>query len=402
MLNKNEYRIREWIDTHKSAIVEYLKELISIPTINPPGMAYRECVDSISQQLRRRKISYRLIEIPEVDYPRYSLVGEHGTGKAGLHFHGHYDVVPEQSSEQFKPFIRGDRLFGRGSADMKSGLVVMLFAMFALQDLSLNSLGKISFSIVPDEETGGKYGTLYLFKKKILPMSSMGMLMPEPTSGIVWGGSKGALTLRIKIKGKPAHVALEDQGINAFEKMVEVASSILELKRIVKKRKTNMFINPPEACRSSMLLGGQSGSGKNFNVVPDTAFFTIDRRLNPEEDLKKARQEILDVVRIFKRRGYRIEVDEIQQGESSEAPMNSMLAKTLKSSIQDVVGKIPSFELCPGLCEIRFFNQRRIPAYAYGPGLLEIAHTPHEYVNINNIIECTNVYAMTALKFFQQ
>ena len=63
-----------------------------------------------------------------------------------------------------------------------------------------------------------------------------------------------------------------------------------------------------------------------------------------------------------------------------------------------VTGKIPSFELCPGLCEIRFFNKKGMPAYAFGPGLLEVSHGPDEYVNISDVLSCAEVYTLTAIR----
>jgi succinyl-diaminopimelate desuccinylase len=68
----------------------------------------------------------------------------------------------------------------------------------------------------------------------------------------------------------------------------------------------------------------------------------------------------------------------------------------LQQSIKDISGQAPSFQLCPGVCEIRYFISRGIPAYAYGPGLLEVSHGPDEYVNVNDVLNCTKVYALIA------
>ena len=147
-----------------------------------------------------------------------------------------------------------------------------------------------------------------------------------------------------------------------------------------------------------MLIGGQSGSGANFNVVPDRAFFSIDRRLNPEEKLADAKRELMQVFDAARSRGIKIKTDVIQEGESSMGSLKSPLAAALKDTIREVKGKSPSFELCPGLCEIRFFNTRGIPAYAYGPGLLEVSHGPDEYVKIPDMLANAEVYIKTALR----
>ena len=393
-----EANIKNKIKEFRQQIIDTLCDLVSIPTVNPPGQSYKECVDYLSAKLREWQIDHNLVHVPDGKYPRFLLTGSHGKGKGGLHFHGHYDVVPADSPDQFKPHLKGDHLYGRGSSDMKSGLIAMLFALRIIKESQLKLNSKVTFSIVPDEETGGHLGTQYLFESGLLPKISWGMLMPEPTGGVIWNANKGALTYRVHIQGKPAHVALEHQGENAFEQMVEMAYSLLQLKKGIKKRKTAMKVHPPAANRSVMLIGGESGSGVNFNVVPGEAFFTIDRRLNPEERLEDAKKELKDVLSDQKRRDVEYEIEVLQEGESSLASAESQLASVLRKSISDIKEKSPACELCPGLCEIRFFNNRRIPAYAYGPGLLEVSHGPEEYVRISEVLDCTAIYVLTALR----
>lgn len=390
--------IKKRIKEYRQLIIDTLCELVAIPTSNPPGSYYKQCVDYLSSELKDWNVDHRIITVPDRDYPRFSILGQYGEGKKSLHFHGHYDVVPADSSDQFKPRIQGDRLYGRGSSDMKSGLVAMLFALRIIKDCGMKLKGKITFSLVPDEETGGRLGTKYLFDSGLLASDSLGMLMPEPTSGVIWNANKGALTYRVEIKGKSAHVGLEQQGVNAFEQMVDVAHSLMELKKEIQKRKTQMAINPSQANRSVMLIGGKSGSGVSFNVVPEKAFFTVDRRFNPEEDLNEAKNELMDVLENYKKKGFKIETKILQEGESSISPANTALASALKDSIKIITGKSSAFELCPGLCEIRFFNRKGIPAYAYGPGLLEVSHGSEEYVEISNILNCTAVYILTAIR----
>ena len=280
---------------------------------------------------------------------------------------------------------------------MKGGLVSMLLALGLIQECASDFDGRITFSVVPDEETGGDLGTNYLFDQGLLPPSDcIGMLMPEPTNAAIWNANKGALTLKITIKGKSAHVGLAHQGVNTFEQLVEVAQALLELKKNIGKRKTLLPVTPPEANRSVMLIGGESGSGVSFNMVPETAFFTVDRRFNPEESLEGTKQELVAILDHHRSRGFDLAAETLQEGESSVAETNTSLASALSQSIQDVTGKIPRFELCPGLCEIRFFNNRAIPAYAYGPGILEVSHGPNEYIKINDILNCAAIYALTA------
>jgi acetylornithine deacetylase/succinyl-diaminopimelate desuccinylase-like protein len=157
-------------------------------------------------------------------------------------------------------------------------------------------------------------------------------------------------------------------------------------------------ITPPEAKQSNLLLGGVCGSGINFNIVPARAFFTIDRRFNPEERMKDVEEEIMAVLDKNREKGMKLAVDVIQKGNSSLSSPTSRTAEALNHAIKDVTGEKALFSLCPGLCETRFFSQQGIPAYAYGPGLLENAHSPGEFVEIERMLDCTKVYALTAFK----
>lgn len=386
------------IQEDRAQILEILCELISIPTANPPGKSYRQCVKYLSEKLRNWGLSHRVVKVPHGRFPRLSILGHLGEGRENLHFHGHYDVVPADSSSHFKARLKGDHLYGRGASDMKGGLVAMLFALRVLQDSKIKLKGRITFSLVPDEETGGRLGTRYLMDSGLIRFATLGMLMPEPTSGSVWNANKGALTYRVAIHGSPAHVGLASGGDNPFEHMVEVGRSLFKLKQHIQMRKTSMNTHPPQAKSSVILMGGESGSGVSFNVVPERAFFTIDRRLNPEESLDEAKKEILKIMEKHRKRGVKIGMEILQEEEASVSEPESRLASALKESIIQVTGKIPSFGLCPGLCEIRFFNKKGIPAYAYGPGLLEVSHGPEECVKISDVLSCAEVYALTAIR----
>jgi acetylornithine deacetylase/succinyl-diaminopimelate desuccinylase-like protein len=162
-------------------------------------------------------------EVPAGAEPRACILATQGTGKRALYLHGHYDVVPAQSAEQFQPRRKGRHLFGRGTADMKGGLVATLYAVKALQECGIALDGRIVVVFVPDEETGGKFGSEFLAARRLLERDAIGMVTGEPTGGVIWNANRGAITLRVRIRGKPAHVGLQHAGVNAFEQMLRVA-----------------------------------------------------------------------------------------------------------------------------------------------------------------------------------
>jgi len=186
--------------------------------------------------------------------------------------------------------------------------------------------------------------------------------------------------------------------VNAFERMHRVVARLQALKHEVEQRTSHAKIGAEQARNSILMLGGQSGGGSNFNVVPENCWFTIDRRINPEEDLATEKAKLIDVLESCKREEIPLEWEILQQGNSASCDEGSALGQALARSIGTVTGDAPRFELCPGLLEIRFYATQGIPAYAYGPGLLSVAHGPNEYVDLRNVIESAAIYALAAIQ----
>jgi acetylornithine deacetylase/succinyl-diaminopimelate desuccinylase-like protein len=147
------------------------------------------------------------------------------------------------------------------------------------------------------------------------------------------------------------------------------------------------------------MMGGRCEGGTGFNLVPEEIFFTVDRRINPEEDLATEKKRLLELLEGHRRQGLNLEVEILQEGFSSGVPEDHPLARTLKRNVEEVTGTSPAFEMCPGLLEIRFYAQAGVPAFAFGPGLLEVSHGPKEFVEVDRIMDSATIYALTALDF---
>ncbi len=399
-----EQMLRETIARYEEDLIAFTTALVAIPTENPPGRAYRACSDLIAQKLAEVGLAYTLLEIPapasfsaSAD-PGYCVLSSYGTGEPTLYFHGHYDVVPASDPSQFQPWTAGGKLFGRGSSDMKGGLAAMIGAIQALKACGISLRGKIGLVMVADEETGGQRGSQYLADHGLLGRQGIGMLTAEPTGGVVWNANRGAISLRVRVKGKPAHVGLHYQGVNAFEQMLMVANALMDYKREITTRQTQFRIEPEAARASILLIGGQCSAGTNFNLVPADCTFTVDRRINPEENLAEEKQRLLELFDQLKQQGIDLDVEIFQEAPSSGVSETHPVAQAFARTIEQVTGKAPVFEMCPGLLEIRWYAQQGIPAFAYGPGLLTISHGPHEFVPVEKITEVALIYALTAVQ----
>ncbi|PYU70413.1 MAG: hypothetical protein DMG49_11460 [Acidobacteria bacterium] len=398
--------ILDWLRQREDEMAAILAELVAIPTENPPGRNYRACADALENRVREFGIECERVDTADLnkdgrESPVCLLAG-YGRGTETLYFHGHYDVVAAQTPQQFRPLRKEHYVFGRGSCDMKGGIVAMLYAILALKECGAELNGRIGLTLVPNEETGGEGGSAWLGRQGILGRSGIGMLLAEPTSGVVWNANRGAISLRVRVFGKSAHVGLQHQGENAFERMHRVVERLHELKREVEQRFTNFNVGAEQAHNSILMLGGQSGGGANFNVVPEQCWFTIDRRINPEEDLSEEKSKMIAVLESCKREGIPLEWEVLQEGPFSACREDDALGEALARSVRAVTGEAPRFEMCPGLLEIRFYTALGVPAYAYGPGLLSVAHGPNEYVDLRKVIDCATIYALTAMDMLKR
>jgi len=297
-------RLRERLS--EPAMLDLAKRLIAIPSENPPGNQYEECARVLCDELHR-------LGFDAVRREGACVLASAGAGPRTLYFSGHYDVVPAPSRDQFQPRVEGANLFGRGSSDMKSGLAAMIHAAAAARDAGLLKAGRIGIVLVPDEETAGPRGSRDLVGRGLLGKDGDGMLTPEPTGGVIWNANRGAISLRATMRGKAAHVGRQFEGVNAFEHALPAMARLAALKQEVELRETAYAIAPAAARKSILLLGGRAEAGTNFNVTPDFCSFTIDRRINPEENLEEEKRRLRDALEGF-------EIETLQEEPAAATP----------------------------------------------------------------------------------
>jgi acetylornithine deacetylase/succinyl-diaminopimelate desuccinylase-like protein len=160
---------------------------------------------------------------------------------------------------------------------MKGGLASMIYAVQALRRARTPINGRIELVIVPDEETGRERGSASVTTSADFGKGSVGMLTAEPTSGAVWNANRGAISLRIKVKGRPAHVGLSYRGVNAFERMLVIARELDKVRCGIEERETAFRIHPRAARRSILMMGGECRGGSSFNLVPESILKKISK-----------------------------------------------------------------------------------------------------------------------------
>jgi succinyl-diaminopimelate desuccinylase len=380
----------------EDAVVAFARDLIAIPTENPPGAAYADCVGRIRAELDALAIDHEVVETGDDETPRQTIVGRTGDRGPLLYLHGHYDVVPAFRRTQFDPRIEDGRLVGRGASDMKGGLAAIVHAAGSAAEAG----ARIGLVIVPDEETGGRLGAERLGALGRLDPVAAGAIVAEPTWGTIWHACRGAFTVRVTVRGRPAHVGLHYEGVNAFAAAVDVALGLRDLEGALRERVSALDFasSDPRAGESIMLVGGLSGGGTNFNIVPEEFSFTIDRRPNPDEDYEEAKSELLDLLASAPERGIELDWKVLQDAPSAAAPADGGFVQTVAAAVTAATGSTPTTTCCPGVLETRIYDRLGIPAVAFGPGLIERMHGPDEDVPIANLVAAGAIYVDVAAR----
>src|SRR5947209_13162392 len=391
--------VQSWLGDRADEMAGLVEELVAINTENPPGRSLGQCGVVLSQAMTQLGFSSQLIRLPparELEEPCV-VCGEVGGGPRTIYFHGHFDAVPAQHPAQFDPSRQDGTIIGRGTADMKGGLVSMLYGAAAAWELGLLETGRIAFHFVCDEETGSVSGAGYLRENGLIGPEALAMLTAEPSGGVIWHANRGAITLRVQVRGRPAHVGQAHLGVNAFEHMLQVAEPLLTLAHQLLQERTAFALESDAARGSMLVVGGAAGSGANFNVVPGSAWFSVDRRFNPEENLDEEVARLTDTIsEAAGRAGADVSIDVLQRQPSSATAEGHPAAATLARCVAEIEGDPPRFELCPGVLETRWYAQLGIPAFAYGAGRLDVSHGPNELIDESAMRRCAAVYACFA------
>ncbi len=407
------------VDALAGEIVSFTADLIAIPTVNPPGEAYEPCARHIGDTLRGFGFEtqyYTADGLPEhrPDYPRVNVVGVRRGRRARpcVHLNGHLDVVPAGDGWTVEPFgrtVRGDRIYGRGSTDMKGGLAAAIFAAEAIRRAGVTLEGTVEVSATVDEESGGFAGVAWLARQGVLSCGRADhVIIPEPF-GVdrISVGHRGVYWCEVTTEGRTAHGSMPFFGVNAVDAMAAVLTGIRdELQPTLATRRTAMPVVPDGARAATLnvngIRGGQADAAGQTPCVPDRCAAVLDRRFLPEESLEDVRAEIAGhVARVLDGRpGVRHEMRDLMIVEPVRTPDGSPVVTALSGAVREIVGRGAQLVASPGTYDQKHF--KRIAGIddcvAYGPGCLDLAHQPDEWVGIDDLVTSTKVLAAAILR----
>lgn len=418
MFSSND-RTHARIDTLVPELVQLTSDLIKVPTTNPPGENYTDCAEFIGQWMQSLRFDVEYIRgldsVGDSDtYPRTNIVARRQGKHPGqcVHFNSHIDVVEVGSGWTVDPFggeVKDGKIYGRGACDMKGGLATSMIAVKAFIIENPDFAGAIEISGTVDEETGGYGGVAYLAERGYFSKPRVDhVIIPEPLNkNRICLGHRGGWWAEIETHGRIAHGSMPFLGDSAILHMGAVMRQFdKNLYPLLASKKTEMPVVPEGAKQSTININSiHGGEAEGYDGLPapcvaDSCRLVFDRRFLIEESMEQVKSEVTDILDNLTqtRKGFSYKIRDINEIYPTMTDKDSDVVQALADGITQVLGTDADYVISPGS-----YDQKHIArlghlhnCVAYGPGILDLAHQPDEYVNIDDMVQSAKIMA-TAL-----
>jgi len=393
-------------DLNETLLAELTQGLVRIPTLNPPGRHYRELVDWLAARLETHGWEVELIRAEGAPgdsdrWPRWNLVARIAGASPGecVHFNGHHDVVEVGEGWTRDPFaaeVEDGRIYGRGTCDMKGGLASAIIAAEAFVAARPDFAGTIEVSATADEESGGYGGVAYLAERGYFsPERVQHVIIPEPLGkDRICLGHRGVWWAEIETKGRIAHGSMPFLGDSAIRHMGAVLEEMERaLFPLLAGKSTEMPVVPDGAKQSTLNInsihGGEAEPEPGFTGFPapcvaDRCRIVIDRRFLIEEDIAEVKDEVRALMERVKaaRPGFAYEIRELHEVIPTMTDREAPVVRSTAAAIEKVLGGRPDYVVSPGTYDQKHIDRigRLHNCIAYGPGVLDLAHQPDEWI----------------------
>lgn len=362
---------------NQARLVKLARQLIRIDSQNPPGNE-RQIARFIVDYLRRIGLRAQIRAFSKGRENVLAVVPGRSRRRSLL-ISPHLDTVPAGRGWKTNPFAgqtRAGRIYGLGATDCKGNLAAAIEALNSLTEEKARLDYSLLFAATADEESGSGRGLIPLLRKGLLQAEAALILDADNFEIIVT--QKGLLHLKFSLEGKRSHGAYPGRGVNAIDLAIDALAEIKSLRLPFQK---NKYLRPPT------LNTGTIRGGDKVNIVADWCEVELDYRFLPgmrAQDFLKALSKIL-------RRHtakFKVEVEGIQRPYeiSAQHPLVSGLQKSCRK-----YGVRPRVKGSEGATVITFFQEKKIPAVAFGFGSAGCAHSVNEYAQINNLVQGARV-----------
>ncbi len=410
--------IRRTIEEGKSGALKLLQDLVRIPSITGQEEAVQRFVANHLKEMGLQIDSWCPSDSDLKSHPAYSddglPLGERpvvvarwqGTSRGrSLILNGHVDVVPVGDPSAWKngPWsgeYRDGQVWGRGSCDMKGGLVSGIVAVAALQRIGFEPAGDVLIQSVIGEETGGA-GTLATIVRGYRADAA---IVLEPTKLAICPVGSGAASFRLRVPGRAAHGAMRETGVSAVTKFYLLHRALQNLER----RRHTRFRNPlyEDDALVAPISVGKVKAGDWPSTVPESLVAEGRYGVFPGESMQSARQEFEKAIAAAARTDAWLldhppAVEWFEgQFESAQSPVHAPILQVLSSTHASILGNPPAVRGVPYGSDLRFFtNDAGMTAVLYGPGDVALAHSLDEHIPFQEVIDAAEVIASTIVNW---
>ncbi|MBU9711301.1 peptidase [Evansella tamaricis] len=414
----NEKLLKDWMKKNEEQLCDLVSQMVQEPStqLNELGIQH-----FVSQYLKELNYTVDMWEPGGEELTshsafisaRESFVGspnvvgvKKGTGGGhSLVLNGHIDVVPEGdlsnwTDDPYSGRVEDGKIYGRGSTDMKGGNAAMLFALKGIYELGIPIKGDIIYHSVIEEESGGA-GTLAAILRGYTGDAA---IIPEPTQLKIFPKQQGSMWFRLHVRGASAHGGTRYNGVSAIEKAQLVLTYLKELEVLRNERIVDPLYSKipiPIPINVGVIEGGDWPSS-----VPDLV--KIEGRLGvaPDESFEDAKGEFEDWIRrIGERDDWFIEKPVTYEwfgarwypgSIETDHPLMNMLTKNYK----EVVGESPKIGASPWGTDGGLLTEiGNTPSVVFGPGVTNMAHFANEFVEIEKVLQCSQIIGHTILEW---
>ena len=358
------------------------------PTLVPGGPGESGCAHVLAEVLGGW--GFRL-EWQDVTEGRANLLARIGMPEAGapvLMFNGHLDVVGVDGMDHapFASVIDGDRLYGRGSCDMKAGIAAMCVAAWQAAQRPIR--GEIVVAAVIDEEYES-LGTRTMLERGTRADVAV---VTEPTRLAICPAHRGFVWLEFLFTGRAAHGSRYDLGIDAIQHAALVLTALDRLQGEVLPTRTHPLLG-----RASLHASTIAG-GSGWSTYPETCTLRVERRTVPGETTASVLQEVEVLLEELRRTHPTLSVTVGGGGQlPSDVALDAPLVQRLSAAVAAVRGTAPAVEGLSAWTDAALLNAAGIPAVCFGPGDIALAHAATEYVPLSEIDIATAVLTAFAI-----
>jgi acetylornithine deacetylase len=358
--------------------IDILDRLIAFPSVvaTPNG----EIVGWIRDYLEPHGATVSVLKGPEGDRANlFATIGP--VDIPGYILSGHMDVVPARepdwSSDPFALRRDGERLYGRGTTDMKGFLAAALAAVPALAKMRLTRPIHLAFSY--DEEAGCRGAPHLLAKLPELCAPPLGAIIGEPSNMQAVLAHKGKAAARVTIRGRSGHSSRPDLGLNAVHAMSDVLSAAVDAARRLTEGPFDPAFEPPY---TSLQVGTISG-GRALNIIPDLCALELEARAISGVDPASLLAPVKTKAETLRAQGFAVDWTELSAYPALALGTDAPLATLLR----ELTGKVPLAAVSYGT-EAGLYQAAGVDAIICGPGDIGRAHKPAEFLLVDELAAC--------------